>query len=275
MPLAAAAQSSLPPCPATGGSPLCFGSAVYPERYEVRPTLAIATNSAPAGRDFSRELYGNPADAQRGAAPALPEGITAGSRPIGTDSASGKTVYQTPDGKKLIQTFREFTGELIPLEEKPATPAATAPSHFDPDAWLAKKGREAAASHFDPDAWLAKKEREAAAGVPNLEVIKGALLGAFGGLLITVFVRKSKAEQPKKEEKTMPKEENIGASKDKKHLLDRWSVKLALLGIALGIFGTLGMGYTKIGFMIGFALPMSIILGITGLIIDFFRYRKK
>ena len=43
-----------------------------------------------------------------GAAPAggpavLPEGIPEGSKPIGKDKASGKTVYQTPDGKKLIQ----------------------------------------------------------------------------------------------------------------------------------------------------------------------------
>lgn len=260
LPLAATAHSQVPPCSATGVSRLCFGSAVYPERYEIRPTLAIATHTAPAGRDLSRELFGDPADGQRGAAPALLEGITAGSRPIGADRASGKTVYQTPDGKKLIQekpTFREFTGEIVPLEEKPATPAATA------------------ASHFDPDAWLAKKEREAAAGVPNLEVIKGALLGALGGLLITVLVRKSKAEQPQKDEKTMSKEENVVSSKDKKQLLDRWSVKLALLGVALGIFATLGMGYTKIGFMIGFAIPMSIMLGVIGLIIDFFRYRKK
>lgn len=33
----------------------------------------------------------------------LPAGIPTGSKPIGKDRASGKTVYQTPDGKKLIQ----------------------------------------------------------------------------------------------------------------------------------------------------------------------------
>lgn len=33
----------------------------------------------------------------------LPAGIPTGSKPIGKDKASGKTVYQTPDGKKLIQ----------------------------------------------------------------------------------------------------------------------------------------------------------------------------
>ena len=34
---------------------------------------------------------------------ALPEGIPKGSKAVGKDKASGKTVYQTPDGKKLIQ----------------------------------------------------------------------------------------------------------------------------------------------------------------------------
>ena len=62
---------------------------------------------------------------------------------------------------------------------------------------------------------------------------------------------------------------------EKKPLIDRWSVKLALLGVAMGILTTLGMGYTNIGFMIGFAIPMSLILGGVGLVIDFFRYRKK
>lgn len=44
-----------------------------------------------------------PAAGRTSAAPALPEGIPAGSRPIGKDRATGKTVYQTPDGKRLIE----------------------------------------------------------------------------------------------------------------------------------------------------------------------------
>jgi hypothetical protein len=86
--------------------------------------------------------------------------------------------------------------------------------------------------------------------------MKGVLLGALAGLLLTFLFRKPKKEQSEKEE-------------------DRWSVKLALLGVAMGVFTTLGMGYTNIGFMIGFAIPMSLILGCVGLVIDFFRYRKK
>ena len=70
-------------------------------------------------------------------------------------------------------------------------------------------------------------------------------------------------------------DESKTTNSEKKSLMNKWSVKLALLGVVLGIFATLGMGYTNIGFMIGFAIPMSLILGSVGLVIDFFRYRKK
>ncbi len=100
------------------------------------------------------------------------------------------------------------------------------------------------------------------------------LLGALAGLLLTFLFRKPKKEQSEKEEEIMSDEVEFTNEK-KKPLMDRWSVKLALLGVAMGVFTTLGMGYTNIGFMIGFAIPMSLILGCVGLVIDFFRYRKK
>jgi hypothetical protein len=55
---------------------------------------------------------------------------------------------------------------------------------------------------------------------------------------------------------------------EKRSPMNKWSVKLAILGIVMGIFTTLSMGYTNIGFMIGFGLPMAAILGFVGLIID-------
>lgn len=51
---------------------------------------------------YSRVKVAEPAAAPAGGAE-LPEGIPKGSKAIGKDKASGKTVYQTPDGKKLIQ----------------------------------------------------------------------------------------------------------------------------------------------------------------------------
>ena len=107
----------------------------------------------------------------------------------------------------------------------------------------------------------------------NSEIVKGALLGATAGLLITVLMGKTGKKKNSTElEKQMS--DDVQESKQIK-LMDRWSVKLALLGIGLGILTTLGMGYTNIGFMIGFGIPMALILGSVGLVIDFFRFRKK
>ena len=108
----------------------------------------------------------------------------------------------------------------------------------------------------------------------NLEILKGALLGGVAGLLIFILVRKPKKKQSQIVEKIMV-DEVVVTDSEKKQLIDRWSVKLALLGVAMGILTTLGMGYTNIGFMIGFAIPMSLILGGIGLVIDFFLHRKK
>ena len=108
----------------------------------------------------------------------------------------------------------------------------------------------------------------------NLEILKGALFGALAGILVTFLFRKPKKLQPKKEQEIMTEEVEV-TKLEQTPLMDRWSVKLALLGVAMGILTTLTMGYTNIGFMIGFAIPMSLIMGCIGLVIDFFRYRKK
>jgi hypothetical protein len=108
----------------------------------------------------------------------------------------------------------------------------------------------------------------------NLEILKGALLGGVAGILIFILARKPKKKQLQKVEKIMV-DEVVVTDSEKKPLIDRWSVKLALLGVAMGILTTLGMGYTSIGFMIGFAIPMSLILGVIGLVIDFLLHRKK
>ena len=57
-------------------------------------------------------------------------------------------------------------------------------------------------------------------------------------------------------------------------LLDRWSIRGILLGFGAGIFQTLGMGYAGIGFMIGFGIPLALIFGLIGLVLDIFRNRK-
>ncbi len=67
------------------------------------------------------------------------------------------------------------------------------------------------------------------------------------------------------------------AESKKVAILDRWSVRLALVGLGLGVFASISQGYASpkhIGFMIGFGIPFALILGTIGLIIDLFRRKK-
>jgi hypothetical protein len=107
----------------------------------------------------------------------------------------------------------------------------------------------------------------------NVEIFEGAFYGLIGGIIIALLF-KSKKQSQQSSGNIMSNNIN-NQHNDQKSLIDRWSVKLALLGIAAGIFTTLGMGYTSIGFMIGFGLPMAFIFGIVGLIIDAIKDRKK
>ena len=101
-------------------------------------------------------------------------------------------------------------------------------------------------------------------------ILEGALIGAVGGLLITaLFVRTKKPKSSANYMKAIMSSAN-GSTQAEKSLLDRWSIKLALLGIGLGIFSTLARGYTQVGFMIGFAIPMSLIGLVIGFVIDLF-----
>jgi hypothetical protein len=107
----------------------------------------------------------------------------------------------------------------------------------------------------------------------NFEIFQGAIFGAVGGLLVAIpFLRYNKIKV-KHQEKLMSNEIDK-TEVIEKSIFDRWSVRLALFGVGLGVFTTLGLGYTKIGFMIGFAIPMSIFFGFIGLIIDFIKGRK-
>lgn len=56
----------------------------------------------------------------------------------------------------------------------------------------------------------------------------------------------------------------------------KWSSKLMMLGIAGGIFMAFGQGQTQIGFIIGFALPLTLAGLVLGFLIDvIFRPKNK
>jgi hypothetical protein len=68
-----------------------------------RTTAQKNTDLAYSRVKVAESAGGDNAPPPAAAPEALPEGIPKGSKAVGKDKASGKTVYQTPDGKKLIQ----------------------------------------------------------------------------------------------------------------------------------------------------------------------------
>jgi len=100
--------------------------------------------------------------------------------------------------------------------------------------------------------------------------ISGGVMGAIGALLIIYIFRRKKKENDVSSEI----DQNADSQPRRKKFFDRWAVKLAALGLALGIFGTLGKGYSSVGYMIGMGIPMAVMLGLIGLLIDFFNRKK-
>lgn len=102
-------------------------------------------------------------------------------------------------------------------------------------------------------------------------LLTAILLGGLGGLLISFLTlppskQKAPPTQNMDTPNTTPPQQN-----PQKRLTGRWAFKLAMAGIAMGIFTALSRGYPDIGFMIGFAIPFALIFGFIGVIIDFFK----
>ena len=58
-------------------------------------------------------------------------------------------------------------------------------------------------------------------------------------------------------------------------IMDRWSVRLAIGGFALGAFYAFTQGWATIGFMLGFGLPFSAIGLVLGLVIDWIKKKQR
>jgi hypothetical protein len=102
-------------------------------------------------------------------------------------------------------------------------------------------------------------------------LLAAILLGGLGGLLISFLTLSNPKQKPQLHISMEPQNSTPPRDHQPKRLTDRWAFKLAMAGIAMGIFTALGRGYPSIGFMIGFALPFALIFGFIGLIIDFFK----
>lgn len=101
-------------------------------------------------------------------------------------------------------------------------------------------------------------------------ILAGILFGALGGLLISFLFASSKPQgSPTTDAATMTP--STPQKPSKKNLTDRWAFKLAMAGIAMGIFTALNQGQTSVGFMIGFAIPFALLFGFVGMVVDFFR----
>lgn len=99
-------------------------------------------------------------------------------------------------------------------------------------------------------------------------ILEFAIIGGIAGLLLSFVFASGKIKKNSRGDQIMEKEIS------KQNAFSRWSVKLAILGLILGVFTTLSMGYTNIGFMIGFGLPLALLLGAVGLFIDLVISRK-
>ena len=110
----------------------------------------------------------------------------------------------------------------------------------------------------------------------NPEIIQGGLIGGLAGLLLAIAIWRPKRDGTnQKEVVQMNNEDPVKDAAETSSLLDRWSIRGVLLGVAMGIFTTFGQGYTSIGIMIGFGLPFALIFGTIGLLIDIVKGRKK
>lgn len=106
----------------------------------------------------------------------------------------------------------------------------------------------------------------------SLDSFGTILILLVAAILVGLVAKQKRSKSNEGDQKMKPSAESKKGS-----FLDRWSVRLALVGLGLGVFASISQGYASpkhIGFMIGFGIPFALILGIVGLIIDFFRLKK-
>jgi hypothetical protein len=102
----------------------------------------------------------------------------------------------------------------------------------------------------------------------NDEIVRNALIGAIAGFLLIFLFRSSSNKKSSRSEAPIVTSKKDLCDEVPQSLFDRWAVKLALVGGALGVFAALGQGSTQIGIMIGFGIPIALIGFIIGVVVD-------
>jgi hypothetical protein len=105
--------------------------------------------------------------------------------------------------------------------------------------------------------------------MPTVDIFWTILIFGIGGILVGFIVNQNQCDSNRETS-------NINeTTRDPKKVSvwSRWSIRLSLVGLGLGIFGSISQGYASpkhIGFMIGLGIPFALIFGVIGFIIDFF-----
>lgn len=99
------------------------------------------------------------------------------------------------------------------------------------------------------------------------------LMGLAGALISFTFFpliqKKEQINKPQRGNYKMNPDNNPG--KNPKTISDRWAFRLALLGLAAGIFAGFSQGVMQPAILLGFALPFVCIFALIGGAIDFFK----
>jgi hypothetical protein len=107
-------------------------------------------------------------------------------------------------------------------------------------------------------------------------ILLGVLIGGVFGFVVwwALFGQSSESKRTQVQLRADPTDLRTPSS-NRSHIMDRWSVRLAIGGLALGAFFAFTKGWATIGFMIGFGLPFSVIGLLVGLVIDWIKNKER
>jgi hypothetical protein len=243
------AQPNLQPCPPDQGVRWhnCFGSsrsangAIYVGEYRYGERHGLGTHIWPDGTNYVGEFR--------------------------DDVASGRGIMYSPKGA-VIQSGRWENDKLT--QNFPLDPTDFRYNPFSQFVLNSERNSEKAEQiRLTADFAADQRKRKIIDGS-----IQTILLGSLAALILAVAIIPRKNPRPTEAAMNDDREDS-STKKQKKSLLTRWSVRLGLIGVAMGYFIAIGQGRPELGFIIGFSIPCAATLGFLGLIIDLIAGRKR